>query len=114
MKITAKIKIILLIAILTVSSLEASRDDDFIKKQCQYNVYGNGSTDYIISAKMMGLIGGMLYTLGKEEGEDFIKTANYGTINDKACENALNNTTKYGFEADFKWELIKLISKKYN
>ena len=104
---------VILMCILNVSLLEASSADSDLKKQCQYDIYGNGKADYYSIGKMMGIIEGLMYLTDSKDKEEFAKSANFGTISDKGCQNALKNISENGFKADYKWELTKLISKKF-
>ena len=99
--------------ILNINLFAAMSNDEMVKKQCQYDIYGNGQTSSYAIGKMMGIIDGIMYMTSKEDKEDIIATATFGIISDKACQNALNNISEYGFYEDYKWELTKLLSKKF-
>ena len=115
MKKNITMTIILLVTILNISLFGATDpNDNYFRKQCQFDIYGNGKNDYTTTSEMSGLVGGMLYMTHKKDTEEFAKTASYGVLRKKACQNTLNNDmSKYGFFSDYKWELRKIINKKY-
>jgi len=111
MKTQLKILTAILATIFMTSPINANMLDDKLERQCQFQVYGNGEVDIMNGMYLLGLVSGMKYmTLDRTE---FASNTNYGAQTDKACENALNNITAYGFEDDFKREVMKLQSEQY-
>ena len=96
------------------STVLADSIDNMMKKQCQYNVYGNGTTSNSSSSYLSGIIVGINSMIDSKDRTEFSKKSNPGIISDKACQNALNNISSNGFSNDYLWEAIKLISKKYS
>lgn len=110
-----KILITLLTIMLLTTSVSAdAENDNFMKKQCQYLVYGNGSSDSFMYGTMVGILEGITFTIKLDERTDFVKDAAAATIILKACQNTFNNITEDGFFTDFKTQVVELSNKKYN
>ncbi|MEA2019652.1 MAG: hypothetical protein U9N59_14520, partial [Campylobacterota bacterium] len=101
-----------IITLLFSTTLNASQDAS-VKKQCQHIVYGYGEFNYTFDALLIGYMNGILYATPPNYKTNFSKRARGETIIRKACHNALNNITVNGFEADYRWQLLKLINNKY-
>ena len=102
----------IIITILLNTVAQASQDTS-VKKQCQYIVYGYGEMNYTFDALLIGYMNGILYAVPSVQKTKFSRSARGETIIRKACHNALNNITINGFEADYRLQLLKLISIKY-
>lgn len=88
--------------------------DSTIKDHCKYIVYGNleGVSNEQVDGYLLGFIQGVEYMTKKDDLTEFFTSRNYRMVKERACENALKHSTKKGFEADYKREAYKLISKK--
>lgn len=106
----------ILIALLTLLPLTATAEeiDNILKKQCQYEVYGNGEKDFLTGSYMLGIVSGIDYITSKKDKTIFANKSSYTIISSKACQNALNNISSNGFLNDFRWQATKLISTEYN
>lgn len=93
-----------------VTSINASDIDDGLKKQCQYIVHGNGSTDLQYNAYLLGVVSGIQHMT--IEITDYGEISSYADKRHKVCKNALSNIGKSGFDSDYKREATKLISKE--
>jgi hypothetical protein len=101
--------------IITPSIVSAGKImDDTLKDQCKYILHGNleGNHNDQADGYLLGFVQGIEYTTAKSDLTDFFKSRNYRMVKEKACENALKNSTQKGFEADYKLEAFKLISTK--
>lgn len=108
-----------LVAILTVitltTSVNASEEvDNRIKELCKFTLYGEGEDVPLTKAYIIGMLSGMLFAVPKEERTEFAETATLRMTVEKTCNNAFMGISEYGFENDFKWEALRLISKKYS
>ena len=109
-----KTQLKILMALLILLPITASADytlDIGLKKECQYVVYGNGMESKIYSTYLAGMISGVTFMIPLKDRTTFGKNADVRTKQLKACQNALNNISADGFEADFMWEVSKLIDK---
>lgn len=111
-----KIFTTLIITVLMASSANASINeqnaDEAFKKECQYEVYGNGESIDFVAGMMSGIVKGAVSMIPKEESTNFLLNSTIGTIKLKACQKTLNNITPSGFRSDYKSQVIKLISIK--
>lgn len=107
-----KLLTVLIIATLMATSASAS-SDDALREQCQYLVYGNGTNSKFFSAALTGVVVGIQYMVLEADRTKLTTTASRVTIRLKACQKALVNIGSYGFEDDYKGEVLKLVSKKY-
>jgi hypothetical protein len=110
------IKSLIVLSILLVpNTLSAGKMiDDTLKNQCKYIVYGQleGRNNDQADGYLLGFIQGVEYMTDKTELTEFFTSRNYHMVKERACENALKNSTKKGFQADYKLEAYKLISTK--
>jgi len=88
--------------------------DDTLKSQCKYILYGKleGSNNDQADGYLLGFIQGVEYLTVKTDLTEFFTSRNYRMVKERACQNALKNGTKKGFQADYKREVHKLISIK--
>lgn len=88
--------------------------DEALKGQCKYVLYGNlqGSNNDQADGYLLGFIQGIEYLKEKAELTEFFTSRNYRMVKERACENALKNSTEKGFQADYKFEAYKLITIK--
>lgn len=114
MKNIIKILIYLSMLILPNSLFAGKEIDATIKDHCKYIVYGNleGISNEQVDGYLLGFIQGIEYLTKKDDLTEFFTSRNYRMVKERACENALKNSSKKGFEADYKHEAYKLISKK--
>ncbi len=113
MKTINKIIYFIIITILLNTAATAASQNESVKEQCQHIVYGYGDMNYTIDALLIGYMNGILYAIPHRYKTNFAKNARGETIIRKACHNALNNITINGFEADYRWQLLRLVSNKY-
>jgi|GEM_PF-2122713 len=103
------------LSILSVhSTLSASQMiDDTLKNQCKFVLFGNleGSNNDQADGYLLGFIQGIEYLTDEEDLTDFFKSRNYRMVKERACKNSLKNSTKKGFQADYKYEATKLVTK---
>ncbi|MGB5506915.1 MAG: hypothetical protein WBM70_09520 [Sulfurovum sp.] len=87
--------------------------DDTLKNQCKYILYGNmeGTNSDQADGYLLGFVQGVEYMTAEEDLTDFLKSRNKRMVIERACKNALKNSTQKGFESDYKLEASKLVSK---
>ena len=86
--------------------------DDMVKKQCQYIT--NGSNPMMSNTYLQGIVEGINYAIPYSDATELAKTTNAKDIALIACKKAFENKTVHGFDADYKWQVIKLTSKKHS
>ncbi len=107
-----KVIYFIIITILLSTTAKASQDES-VKKQCQHIVYGYGEMNYTFDALLIGYMNGILYAIPSAQKTKFARNARGETIIRKACHNALNNITTNGFEADYRLQVLRLVSLKH-
>jgi hypothetical protein len=103
---------VLALVLMSSSLMANQRLNDRYKQQCQYRVYGTGEFDSLIAAEMIGVVNGIVFMIKPSDRSDYAK-APFGTIIDKACQNALNNMSNLGFENDYKLAVLILLNKNF-
>ena len=101
---------IIFIFSLVVSLLEASVDS-LVKAECQYIVYGNGTSLSTVSGYLSGAVAGQIYATDKENKTSAAYAA-YADIRETACKEALSNNETKGFESKFQWGISIVIDKR--
>jgi hypothetical protein len=85
--------------------------DKMLKKQCQYII--NGTDPMMSNTYLLGIVEGISYAIPYSDSTDLAKSTATENVMKMACKNALENRTLHGFDADYKWQVIKLTSKKH-
>lgn len=87
--------------------------DQLLKEQCKYVLYGpkEATINDQADGYLLGFIQGVEYMTDKRELSDFFKSRTYQMVKERACENTLENSTEKGFQADYKYEVKKLLTK---
>ena len=112
------LKTFLALSILSMPStlLAGSVIDNALYGQCKFILYGHleGSNNDQADGYLLGFIQGIEYLTDKEDLTDFFKSRSYRMVKERACKNSLENSTDKGFQADYKFEATKLVTKKFN
>lgn len=104
---------ILLVVIALGTFIHASTNiDKMVKKQCQYIT--NGSDPMMDNTYLKGVVEGISYAVPYSEATDLVKNDATKEVMHLACKNAIENRTLHGFNADYKWQVMKLTSKKHS
>jgi len=106
-----KLSTLLMILALT-TSIYASNKDNSVKKQCK-NIT-NDSNTMLENTYLLGIVEGIIYSTPYSDATDFAKSDETKNIVVLACKNAFDKKTIHGFDADYKWQSMKLISKKHS
>lgn len=107
-----KILSTLLMTIALTTSIYASNKDASIKKQCK-NIT-NDSDAMLESTYLLGIVEGIIYSTPYSDATELAKNDETKNIVLLACKNAFDKKTIHGFDADYKWQSMKLISKKHS
>jgi hypothetical protein len=86
--------------------------DSMVKKQCQYIT--KSSDNMIANTYLLGIVEGINYATPYSDATELAKSADTNNIVLIACKNAFENKTIHGFDADYKWQVMKLTSKKHS
>ena len=106
-----KLSILLIVALST--GMHANTNiDKMVKKQCQYIT--NGSNPMMSNTYLQGIVEGINYAVPYSDATDLAKSGVTKNVMEMACKNALANRTLHGFDADYKWQVMKLTSKKHS
>ena len=109
-----KILSTLLMIIALSASIQANTNvDDMVKKQCKAITNGN-LKPLMNNTYLKGIVEGINYTIPYSDATELAKSAATDSIMEMACKNVFENRTLHGFEADYKWQVIKLTSKKHS
>ena len=86
--------------------------DKMVKTQCKYIT--DGSNPMMENTYLKGIVEGISYAVPYNDATDLVKNMATKEVMHKACKNALDNRTLHGFDADYKWQVMKLSSKKHS
>ena len=63
---------------------------------------------------VLGIVEGINYTVPYSDATELAKSGDTKNVVLIACKNAFENKTVHGFDADYKWQAMKLTSKKHS
>ena len=86
--------------------------DKMVKKQCKEIT--NDSKPMIANTYLQGIIEGINYAIPYSDATELAKSGATKSIMEKACKNVFENRTLHGFDSDYKWQVMKLTSKKHS
>lgn len=101
-----------MIIALSVSTNANINIDKMAKKQCQFLT--NGSNPMVDNTYLKGIVEGISYAVPYSDATELAKSSETKNIVLIACKNAFENKTVHGFDADYKWQVMKLTSKKHS
>ena len=107
-----KLATLLVVIVLSTLGNASANIDKMVKKQCQYIT--NGSNPMMSNTYLQGIVVGISYAVPYNDATDLVKNAATNTVMEMACKNAIENRTLHGFDADYKWQVMKLTSKKHS
>ena len=102
----------MMIVALSVSMNANVNIDKMVKTQCKYIT--DGSNPMMENTYLKGIVEGISYAVPYNDATDLVKNMATKEVMHKACKNALENRTLHGFDADYKWQVMKLSSKKHS
>ena len=83
-----------------------------VKGQCNY--IANDSNPMMVNTYLLGIVEGINYATPYSDATELAKEAAHKKVMEMACKNASENKTLHGFDADYKWQVMKLTSKKHS
>ena len=108
-----KILLTLLMTMVLSVSIHANINiDKMVKTQCKYIT--DGSNPMMENTYLKGIVEGISYAVPYNDATDLVKNMATKKVMKMACKNALDNRTLHGFDADYKWQVMKLSSKKHS
>ena len=108
-------KLVTLLTVLTLGTLlhANANIDKMVKKQCQI-VIDVTKNPMMSNTYLLGIVEGISYAVPYNDATDLVKQAETKKVMEMACKNAIENRTLHGFDSDYKWQVMKLSSKKHS
>jgi hypothetical protein len=92
--------------------IHAMNIDKMVKEQCK-DVTSN-SKPMVASTYLQGIVEGINYATPYSDITELAKSSTTKNIMEQACKNIFENRSLHGYDADYKWQVIKLTSKKHS
>lgn len=86
--------------------------DKMVKKECKDIT--NDSKPMLTNTYLKGIIEGINYAIPYSDATELAKSGATKSIMETACKNVFENRTIHGFDSDYKWQVMKLTSKKHS
>ncbi|WP_373031806.1 hypothetical protein [Sulfurovum sp.] len=68
----------------------------------------------VTSTYLQGIVEGINYAVPYSDATELAKSRTSKSIMEMACKNVFENRTLHGFDSDYKWQVMKLASKKHS
>lgn len=102
----------LLIIIALSAPINAMNIDKMVKEQCKDIT--NDSKPMMANTYLQGIVEGISYAVPYSDTTELAKSSTIKGIMEQACKNIFENRTLHGYDADYKWQVMKLTSKKHS
>ena len=92
--------------------INAMNKDKMVKEQCKDIT--NDSKPMVENTYLKGIVEGIHYATPYGDTTELAKSSTTKSIMEQACKNIFENRTLHGYDADYKWQVMKLTSKKHS
>jgi len=107
-----KLSTLLMIIALSAPIYAINDINKVVKKECKEIT--NSSKPIMESTYLKGIVEGINYAVPYSDATDLAKSRATKSIIEKACKNIFENRTIHGYDSDYKWQVMKLTSKKHS